>query len=378
MSEDIGKYKIVIIAGEVSGDMHGAKLISALNSIHPELAISGIGGDLMTKEGLQVIYHIEQMAFLGIGEILKHLPFIRRVFKDMVQYICSNRPDAVVLIDYPGFNLKLAKAVSKRGISIIYYISPQLWAWGKRRVKIIKKYVDKMMVIFPFEVSFYQQFGIETEYVGHPLVDSHYNKVVIKESKSQGKIVLGLLPGSRKQEVENLLPDMLVTASILKQKGKIDAAVIARSNTIPLEYYQEQIKGYDFVSIHQSSLDEFYITLDVALVSSGTATLETAYFQVPMVIVYRVNPLTWFLGKLLVNLDYIGLANIVAGEKIADELLQGQFIPDKAASLLGNLLEPEINKGMREKLKIIQQKLGAPGASLRAAQSIIKYLKEKN
>jgi lipid-A-disaccharide synthase len=369
--------KLVMISGEVSGDIHGAKLIAALRVINPQLDISGIGGDLMISQGLQARYHIKEMAFLGIGEIIKHLPFIRRVFRDMVNHVQTSNPEAVILIDYPGFNLRFARAIKRLGIPVIYYISPQLWAWGIKRVNKMKRFVDKLLVIFPFEVDFYKQHGIQAEYVGHPLVDSYYDKVLIKHNTVNDDIVLGLLPGSRRQEIEQLLPDMLETARILKEKGKITRAIIARIEHIPLEYYSDYLAQYDFVTIHDSSIIDFYNLLDAAIVSSGTATLETAYFQVPMVIVYRVKNLTWFLGKFLVNLDHIGLANIVAGDEIAQELLQNEFTPIRAAQLIEELLQSDKNKLNRERLKVIQQKLGTPGASRRAAQKIIDFLKER-
>jgi len=289
----------------------------------------------------------------------------------------ASNPAAVILIDYPGFNLRFAKAIKRLGIPVIYYISPQLWAWGKKRVNKMKRFVDKLLVIFPFEVDFYRQHGIRAEYVGHPLVDSYHEKVMLKNSAGNSDILLGLLPGSRRQEIEQLLPDMLETARILKEKGKIARASVARIEHIPQEFYSGYLIKYDFITIHDSSIINFYNQLDAAIVSSGTATLETAYFQVPMIIVYRVNSLTWLLGKFLVNLDHIGLANIVAGEEVAQELLQKAFTPVRAAQLLEKLLQPDMNKLKRKRLKIIRQKLGAPGASQRAAQKIVDFLKER-
>jgi lipid-A-disaccharide synthase len=365
---------LVIISGEVSGDIHGARLLAALKELQPNIVLSGIGGDLMIAQGLQARHHIKEMAFLGIGEIIKHLPFIRRVFKDMVNHIRTVNPAAVVLIDYPGFNLRIAKTIKRLGIPIIYYISPQLWAWGKRRVNVIKHFVDRLLVIFPFEVDFYRQYGIQADYVGHPLVDSYHGSVSLKKSDVDADIVLGLLPGSRHQEVEKLLPDMLITAGILKDRGKIDKALVARIEHIPKEFYQEYLKDYDFIELYQSSMNNFYNQLDAAIVSSGTATLETAYFQVPMIIVYRVSNFTWLLGKFLIKLDSIGLANIVAQETVADELLQDDFNPLVAAQIIEQLLLPDKNVFIRDRLKVVQHKLGPPGASRRAAQMIIDFI----
>jgi lipid-A-disaccharide synthase len=367
--------KLVIIAGEVSGDMHGAKLLHSLAANTDHLTVTGIGGDLMVAEGMRPIYHIRQMAFLGLGEVIRHLPFIRRVFKDVLKHIKEQKPDAVVLIDYPGFNLRLAKKVYQMGVPVIYYISPQLWAWGKRRVNKIKQYVNLMLVIFPFEVTFYRDYGIGATYVGHPLVDSHYNEVKPKIFDPQNR-VLGLLPGSRKQELHKLLPNMIATAKELYQQKKIDQAIIARVDHLALAEYENYAKDLPFINIYSGPIARFYNQLDAALVSSGTATLETAYFKVPLVIVYKVGNITWQLGKRLVRLEGIGLANIVAGKEIAAELLQQEFTPERAANELAQFFEKEKNEKKRTELEIIRAKLGEPGASQRAAESIIQFVQK--
>ncbi len=365
---------LVIIAGEVSGDIHGAKLIRALAEKTETLKISGIGGDLMIAEGHKAIYHIRQMAFLGLSEVIRHLPFIKRVFKEMVRHIESEKPNAVIFIDYPGFNLKLAKKVKQMGVPVIYYISPQLWAWGQRRVKKIRSYVDLMLVVFPFEVDFYKNHGIDATYVGHPLVDSHYQLVHPKQFDPNNK-VLGLLPGSRRQELQKLLPDMLATAKLLYSENKINRVLIARVENIPREEYDSYISDKTYVEVFEGPIDKFYNQLDVALVSSGTATLETAYFQVPLVIVYKVGNITWYLGKMLVKLEGIGLANIVAGKTIATELLQTDFTPARTVTEINKLLTEENNTAKRNELSLIAEKLGDPGASDRAADHIIGFIK---
>jgi lipid-A-disaccharide synthase len=367
---------LVIIAGEVSGDIHGAKLIRSLVSKTESIEVSGIGGDLMINEGLKAVYHIKQMAFLGLSEVIRHLPFIQRVFKDISNHIISTGPDAVILIDYPGFNLRLAKKIKKMDIPVIYYISPQLWAWGKRRVKKIKKFVDRMLVVFPFEVDFYKKYEIDAIYVGHPLVDSHFGQVKPKEYKSDDR-VLGLLPGSRQQELDKLLPDMITAAKLLYNDRKLDRIIIARVNNIPLSEYKKYLQGNEFIEIYDGPIENFYNQLDVALVSSGTATLETAYFQVPLVIVYKVGNITWQLGKRLVKLEGIGLANIVAGKKIAQELLQNEFTPENAVKEISTIVDKQKNEAKRRELEIIREQLGQPGASDRAADYIIKFVSER-
>ena len=368
---------LVIVAGEVSGDMHAAGLIAEIKKLQPGIRFSGIGGDSMISEGFRAIFHIKEMAFLGLGEVIRHLPAIRKVFKNLVKHINEVRPQAVILVDYPGFNLRLAKKIKKMGIQVIYYISPQLWAWGRGRIRRIRKYVDHMLVLFPFEVEFYARYGIQADYVGHPLVDTYYNQVRPKSFNPAGEVVLGLLPGSRMQELSNLLVTMIATGRLLHQKKLIDHVLIAGVNHIPDSVYNQYIGQEDYVKLYRGKMDGFYNRLDAALVSSGTATLETAYFRVPMIIVYKVHRLTWYLGKMLVRLKFIGLANIVAGEKVADELLQDDFQVHKAAILLAGFFQQPVNDKMREKLKIVAEKLGPPGASLLAAKKVLDYIRAK-
>ncbi len=363
----------IIIAGEISGDMHGSRLLEAMKEQNPQVTFSGIGGDGMIANGLDARYHIRDMAFLGIGEVIRHLPFIKKVFHEIVALARDSKPAAVILIDYPGFNLRLAKAIKALGIPVIYYISPQLWAWGKKRVKKVRRYVDRMLVVFPFEVDFYQSHVIDAEYVGHPLVDRHYEKVAPKVSADGQPRTLGLLPGSRKQELEKLLPDMIATAELLHKQGKIAQAVIACVDNISDEFYRSKAGDRKYIRLTRGAPADFYNGLDAALVASGTATLETAYYRVPLVIVYRVNGLTWFLGNLLVKLDMIGLANIVIGKKLVPELLQDEFTAENAAAELSRLLETDHNRSTREQLQILREKLGQPGASANAARTILDF-----
>ncbi len=368
------KTELVMIAGEVSGDHHGARLIPALKKRFPGCHLWGIGGDRMMHAGFEARYHIRQMAFLGIGEVIRHIPFIRKVMRDMAEQVRTRRPAAAVLIDYPGFNLRFARAIKNLNVPIIYYISPQLWAWGRGRIKKIRYLVDKMLVVFPFEVDFYARYGIQATHVGHPLVETHYRSVSPKKKISPDDSVLGLLPGSRHQELDQLLPDMLKTVDILMRQKKITRTLIAAVDHISDDVYRSYIREQNNVAVYRGPMAAFYNQLDAALVSSGTATLETAYFQVPLVIVYRVKKLTWLLGRLMVKLDFIGLANIVAGERLAPELLQHSFTPEHAAEEISGLLDPGQNQRIRNKLRIIQDKLGGPGASERAADEIMSFI----
>ncbi len=370
--------KILLVAGEVSADQHGAALIKELKKIDDRLQFFGIGGDALSAQGMDLVVHLDRMAFLGIGEVVGHLPYIRRVFRQLLERVRREKPQAAVLIDYPGFNLRLARSLKKMDIPVIYYISPQLWAWGKRRVKKIKRYVDKMLVLFPFEKDFYARHGIKAEYVGHPLVDLHagYLPQHIKEIDEK-YVSLGLLPGSRLNEVRHLLLPMVQTARRLYHAGKIHHAEIVRVPHIEIKEYRKFLSKRDgFISVVNRSLHEVLPAYDAAIVASGTATLETAYFAVPMLIVYYVNPLTFWLAKKLVKLKYIGLANIVAEERVAPELIQHDFQPQTAAAIISDMLVPKTNRAIRSRMEGVRKKLGQPGASARAAQIIDRFLKQ--
>ena len=374
------KKNILLIAGEVSADHHGARLIEALKQLHPDFRLWGIGGDELQNQGMELLFHLEQMSFLGVGEVIRHLPFIRKVMKTITTQAQKEKPDAAILIDYPGFNLRLARVLKKMGIPIIYYISPQLWAWGRGRIKTIKQTVDLMLVLFPFEKDFYAQHAVNAEYVGHPLVDRHH--AFLPESFKpviQGQVTLGLMPGSRRNEIESLLPRMVQTAELLFKWGDLQKVLVARVPHIKTEFY-DRLSGKHEVPIEiiEQSMERFLPQLDAALVASGTATLETAYYAVPMVIVYHVNALTYWLGKMLVKLSHIGLANIVAEEEIAPELIQHDFTAQKAAGLLKKMLNPQVNEQLRKRMLIIREKLGQPGASLRAAQHVHRFLLSQN
>lgn len=375
MTSQTSNSKILLLAGEVSGDAHAARLVEQIKRINPHIEFYGIGGDALAGQGMELLYHISQMAFLGIAEVIRHLPFIRRVHNSLLLWAGSNRPVCALLVDYPGFNLKMAKSLKKLSIPVIYYISPQLWAWGKKRVKKVKKYVDKMMVLFPFEKTFYEQFGIEAEYVGHPLADTHSGSIPEQvKSINPHKIKVGLLPGSRYQEVASLLPKMVETAGQLFRQGLIHEIEVVRVKHVADELFLTAIGDNHQIALVEKPLKDVLPEYDAVIVASGTATLECGLYRVPMVIVYHVSPLTYFLGKLLIKLKNIGLVNIVAEKEVAVELIQSEFSVANAVREIKLLLEPEANKKRREDLKIISEKLGEAGASQRAARVVLDFL----
>ena len=372
----------MIIAGEVSGDIHGASLIRELKKLDTSLEIFGICGDLMKEAGMKIIYHINRMAFLGFVEVIKHIPLIRKVRSDLLEVIKEKNIKSVVLIDYPGFNLSIAKRIKKLGVKIIYYISPQVWAWGSGRINKIKNLVTKMLVVFPFEENLYKQAGVNVEFVGHPLLeriknykflskDELWNKFGLDNSKE----VLLILPGSRNQEVEKIFPDAITAAEKLSAKFNLQVVTACSSNIdenllnrISGPIKNKIVKGYTYDLLKYSK---------IGIVKSGTSTLEAALFELPMVIVYKTNYLTYLIGKNLIKVDNIGMANIIAGENVAPELIQDKADSDSIYNECEKiLLNKEIYQDIKNKLGKVKDKLGTEGASARAAKAIYAIVNE--
>jgi len=372
----------MIITGEVSGDLIGASLIRELKSLKPDIKITGIGGDKMKSVGMDLIYHTDQMAFLGFVEVVKHLPFIRKVQKKLIDVIKKEEINCVVLIDYPGFNLSIAKKLKSLGVKIIYYVSPQLWAWAKGRVKKVRKLVDKMLVVFPFEVDFYNKESISVEYVGHPLVE-RINKYKFlsrddffsKFNLDKGKEILLVMPGSRKQEVKAIFPEVIKAANKLAQQFNLQV-VVARSKNIDEKYFQQDIESVKFTTIEEHNYELMKYS-HFGIIKSGTSTLEAGFFALPMIVVYKTNPLTYMIGKQLVKLDRIGMVNILLDEMVVPELIQNDAnsanIFDEASKILS---DDKTYKNMKHKLGSVKGKLGSDGASKKAARSILEILNE--
>ncbi len=374
--------KIFISAGELSGDIHGGNLIAAIKKADPEIIVSAIGGDNMSKEGARLLYHIRETSFMGFTEVVKHLPLIRRLWKDTLRHIDQIQPDLVVVIDYPGFNLRLAKAVSKRNIPVIYYISPQVWAWHQSRVKRIKKYISEVLCILPFEEEWFRKHGVNAQFVGHPLLDQFAN--IEKGSIDTRPIappgaskVIGLFPGSRQQEIERHLPVMIATAQLLKQKFPKMAAVVSIAPGIDLTGYREKY-DLDWLYWIKNSNYQIMRESDLLIMSSGTATLEATLLQTPMVVIYRLSPLSYYLGKLLVKVPFITIANLIANKNGICEFIQHDASPEKIAGQAELILTDENQrKNSVEFLTDVTRRLGKPGASERVAKIILSYIKEK-
>ena len=370
---------VLVIAGEASGDIHGAGLVKELRR-RSEFAFFGMGGDRMAEEGVEIVRHVREMSFLGFVEVLRHLPFVRRVFREMVVSLERRNPRVVVLIDYPGFNLQFAKEAKKRGFPVLYYISPQVWAWGRRRVKKISQCVDRMVVIFPFEEGFYRKEGMDVTFVGHPLKDVvrvARSKRVFFESLGldPAKPTLGMLPGSRDQEVRRLLPEMREACEILRERMDSLQAILGMAPTLADETYRSFLSEGDRVRSVRNSTYEVMAHSDVVMVASGTATLETALLGTPMVILYKMSRLSFLLGRLLVKLRNVGLVNIVAGRKVVPELLQGAARGRRVAEEVFPLLtDAERRKAVERDLQEVSLRLGEKGASQRAATAVLEFV----
>lgn len=367
---------ILIIAGETSGDTHGAALVRALKELHPEIKIAGIGGNRMMNSGMELLYHVRDMSFMGFVEVVKHLPFIFKVRDTLETWVEENSPDAVILIDYPGFNLRFARIMKNRELPVYYYISPQVWAWGKGRLKKMKHLVDKMFVIFPFEEDLYRKHEVRVEFVGHPLVEEVDDVTPRQEFYEERGFdpdvkTIGLFPGSRMQEIERHLDTMIAAVKrIRKETQEPLQCWLAVAPDLEKSAFGEWTEDLN-VQLVQNATYELMKHSDIAITSSGSATLEIAYFGTPMIIIYKMSNLTWWLGNLLVDMPYIGLANIVAEKKVVPELLQNEANPGKIAETALKYLEDETYySSVKNSLSMIRNKLGDPGAGRRVAQSI--------
>ena len=369
--------KIMFSAGEASGDTHGASVAKALLEKYPEAQLFGMGGDLMKQAGVDIIYDIQQLGFIGIVEILKHLPTFFKLRSFLKEAMLREKPDVLVCIDYPGFNMKLAKVAKELHIPVVYYIAPTIWAWNKGRGKDIAKTVTKVASIFPFEAEAYREFGVNVEFVGNPLVDivhptmSYESALAHFGADTTSRNIL-LMPGSRKQEVEGLLPTMLAAAERLYENHKDLKFFLPRAHTIPKEDIDRILQAYSVpVTVTEGYNYDLMQICTACIAASGTATLETALMNVPTVLIYKVASVPYGIGKLLVKIDHIGLPNIMAKRRIIPELLQGDVTPENVERELANILDHEVvYTQMKADLAQVKIELGAPGAVQRVADVI--------
>jgi len=363
-----------LLAGEASGDLHGATLAQAVRERAPGAVLEGWGGEKMQAAGVGIHKHYHDLAFMGFVEVVKHLPAILRNFKTAKEEILRFRPDVLVLIDYPGFNLRIAKWARAQGIRVVYYISPQLWAWKEGRVKTVREAVDKMLVILPFEKAFYARHGLDVEFVGHPLVD-----VVAAAGAAPAtaplsdKPIIALLPGSRAMEIRQKLPVMLEAAARFPHCQAVVAGAPAQDPAL----YASLMQGSDARILYDRTYD-LLREARAALVTSGTATLETALFGVPQAVCYRGNPVSTWLARRLIKVKYISLVNLILDEALVEELIQNDLTADRAATVLEGLLEDGPARArVVEGYERLRTALGGGGAAGRAADAVLEVAMKK-
>jgi lipid-A-disaccharide synthase len=366
--------KYYLVAGEASGDLHGANLMRALKAADPDASFRYFGGDKMQQEGGTLVKHYADMAFMGFTEVVMNLNTILRNMKSCKQDLLEFQPDTLILIDFPGFNLKIAEFAKNKGIKVCYYISPKVWAWNQKRVLKIKKIVDKMFCILPFEVAFYKGWDMEIDYVGNPLLDeiAQFNPDPAFREKHQlsEKKIIALLPGSRKQEIERLLPVMLSA----KSKFPDYQFVIAGAPSFAADYYAQFSGGHDVALVFGQTYNLLH-QAHAAIVASGTATLETALFKVPQVVVYKGGAISIAIARMVVKIKFISLVNLIMDKKVVTELIQEDCNPNLLASTLEGILEGPVRESMLLDYRALADVMGTPGASERTAELILKFLR---
>jgi lipid-A-disaccharide synthase len=363
--------KILISAGDYSGDIHAARLINSLKKLQPELEFIGVGGPNMEKEGFVSLTDFEKISVVGLTEVIKNIRAISSAMKAMKKEMLSGNVDALILVDYPGFNLKMAKFAKKLGIPTIYYIAPQLWAWGKNRAKKIADTVDLLLVVFPFEVDYFGKFGIKAEFVGHPLFD---DPAFALGDETQKEKLITFLPGSRKQELKRHIPLLYECAKLLKSKREdigISMAIPPHLDNYYRTNFPETINIWELTFDARESMKRSM----AGVVKTGTSTLEALLLDMPFVMYYLTSPLTFYLGEKVVNLDYISLANILAGKEIIRELIQKDAKPESIVNEVIKIIEnKEEYERIRSEFDNIKTYLGRKGSSGKAASLIFEFL----
>ena len=375
--------KIMFSAGEASGDLHGAGLAGALRRLDPDIELLGMGGELMREAGVRIIYDIKNLGVIGVGEIIKKIPFFFKLRSFLVDTMAEERPDALVCIDYPGFNMRLIKKAKAAGIPVIYYILPTIWAWHKSRGETIAQYTDLAVSLFPFEAAMYRELGTNVVYGGHPLLDSVYaewtkDKAYEAFGLDETKKTVVLMPGSRMQEVKGLFPQMLEAGRLIAEKTGNVQFIVPKATTIDRRVLQKLADTAALpIVIGEDHVYDMMNIADAAVCASGTATLETALMGLPTLLIYRVNTLTYLLSKILVHIDNIGLPNIIEGRRVMPELWQNDVTPEKIASVIVPLLTEEAaHEEARRAMLAVRDKMGEPGAVMRTGQIILEFIKE--
>lgn len=377
--------KIFFLAGEHSGDLQGSIVIRHLKKIMPEVEITGVGGKLMKEAGMTCIHSSDEMAVMGIIEVIKSFKCLKHIKSDIQQWLSENRPDMVVLIDYPDFNRMIASYAKSIGLYVLYYITPQVWAWRSGRVKDFVKVIDEAVVFFPFEVDIWNKDGTEVNWFGHPLigkaVPSASKEVIQANLNIKSNKVIGILPGSRTQEIDYILPELLEASELILKKYPDVEFLLPLASTIEQSHVSSYLDKHPKlnVKIVRDRAYDVMAASDVCLITSGTATLETAIIGTPMVVVYRTNWITSILTKYFIESDYIALPNVIANKRIVPELIRENFKANNVAYAAIEILEDEkLKNRIKDDLKKVKESLGEPGAGERVAEHIASKLKELN
>ncbi len=379
------RRRVLVVAGEASSDLHCASLIKELKSLRPDLGFVGVGGENMRAQGVELFADVRELGVVGVSEVLKQLSRILAAYRQATRLMRSGEIAAAIFVDYPDFNLRLAARARKHKIPVLYYISPQVWAWRRGRVRRIARLVDEMLVLFQFEKELYERAGVDVRFVGHPLLDTvkptlDKDAFLDRVRLDQGNPVVALLPGSRTSEIERLLPVFLEatrSASSLLDSKPLQI-ILALAKTIDPKLVAQIVSGYPDVVVVRGQTYDALSASDAALVASGTATLEAAILGVPMIVAYKVSFLTYLVGKLLIRVDHVALPNIIAGKRVVPELIQSDLTPQGLGRELASLLKDAgLRKQQRDELKRVTSLLGECGASKRAAGVVADFLSKK-
>ncbi len=366
--------KYFVIAGEASGDLHGANLVRAIRKLDATADMRGWGGDMMQAAGMTLLKHYRELAFMGFAEVVMNLRTILRNIKTCKAEILEFEPDALLLVDYPGFNLRIAKWAKARGIKVFYYVSPQIWAWHTSRVHGIIQCTDRVFAILPFEPDFYKSFGYEVSFLGHPLLDVVENLPETPSFRVSNQLderpIVALLPGSRRQEVTNMLAIMLHTANLRPEFQ----FVVAGAPALPIEFYKDTLAPYPNVKFVTGETYTLLQHATAAFVTSGTATLETALFNVPQVVCYKASPISYAIARRLVKVPYISLVNLIADKTVVTELIQHDLQPERLLAEFDRIVTPANAASMRHEYQLLRAKLGHSGVAERVAAEIMERM----
>jgi lipid-A-disaccharide synthase len=373
--------RLLVSCGEPSGDLYAGALVRELRAIDPQIVVSGLGGPAFAASGGTLLEDYRGLAVTGLTEAVRKIPKSYRALRRLVAWSRANRPDALVVIDFPDFNFRLARRIKRLGIPVIYYISPQIWAWRPKRIEAIRSFADRVLVIFPFEEAIYREAGVPVEFVGHPLIDlarpsAPRARFLQSHGFSMSAPTIAILPGSRPNEVSRILPDLMVAAKKIRMRLPSAQFFVARAPNLDDHQFESlSAGGQTLFRVIEGDTDAILAASNVVLTASGTATVQAALHGTPMVIVYRVSPLTYRLLRRLVTVSNIGMVNLIAGDRIVPELIQEAFTPATVAGEAISMLtdEERVNR-IRAGLARVRERLGGPGASRRAAEAVLRVV----